>query len=224
MADKSKRKKKKKKQPFAPPPPPRSKQAIAICVAATVVLLGLDLWSKTWAEENISVARSTEIPVCEQDERGYEPPQRLATDAVVIVEDYIELRYAENCNAAFGMGSSVPLTLRKIIFGLAAIVATGVLFFMFATGRGGPLFAWSVPLVVSGAVGNLVDRVRYGYVIDFIRCFNLPVLGEWPTFNVADITITIGVVLLALDGFRKPAGETDDSGIEDALRASGSEE
>jgi signal peptidase II len=78
-------------------------------------------------------------------------------------------------------------------------VAVGALLFMFVTGTGGKLFAWSVPLIVSGALGNLVDRVRLGYVVDFIR-FHLQEGWEWPTFNVADSTITVGVALLLLDG------------------------
>jgi signal peptidase II len=59
---------------------------------------------------------------------------------------------------------------------------------------------------VSGAVGNLFDRVRHGYVVDFIR-FHVHDKFEWPTFNVADITIVIGVGLLLLDGMRKDAGK-----------------
>jgi signal peptidase II len=57
---------------------------------------------------------------------------------------------------------------------------------------------------VSGALGNMVDRVRLGYVVDFIH-FHVYDSFEWPTFNVADSTITIGVALLLLDGLRKPA-------------------
>jgi signal peptidase II len=88
----------------------------------------------------------------------------------------------------------------------AGLVAVGALMFMFVTGSGGTLFAYSVPLIVSGALGNMVDRVRLGYVIDFIR-FHLNDGWEWPTFNIADSTITVGVVLLLLDGLlqRSPA-------------------
>lgn len=73
---------------------------------------------------------------------------------------------------------------------------------MFITANGGILFAWAVPLIISGALGNMIDRWRLGYVVDFIR-FHLHDGWEWPTFNVADITITVGVAFLLLDGFRK---------------------
>lgn len=58
----------------------------------------------------------------------------------------------------------------------------------------------SVPLIVSGAIGNLVDRVRFGYVVDFVR-FHLNDRWAYPTFNVADAWITIGVVLILIEGF-----------------------
>ena len=60
--------------------------------------------------------------------------------------------------------------------------------------------------IVSGALGNLIDRVRYGYVVDFIR-FHLQDGWEWPTFNIADCGITVGVILLVLDGFREGRAE-----------------
>ncbi|MBW2188182.1 MAG: signal peptidase II [Deltaproteobacteria bacterium] len=71
---------------------------------------------------------------------------------------------------------------------------------MFVTGRGGTLFAISVPLIISGAAGNFVDRVRLGYVVDFIR-FHLNDRWAYPTFNAADAWITIGVVLILIEGF-----------------------
>jgi signal peptidase II len=89
-----------------------------------------------------------------------------------------------------------------VVFGIAAAVAVSALFFLFYQGRGGSLFAWSVPLVASGALGNLIDRVRYGYVVDFIHVHYEPWDFDYPTFNVADITITIGVILLVIDSFR----------------------
>lgn len=172
-------------------------KALAICAAATLALLAADLGSKQWASETLS------------EERAVPPPsqcvpgrlQRAPLPSVVVIEGYLELRYAENCGAAFGIGNDWSPTLRRLVFIPAALLATIALFWMFARGTGGPLFAWSVPFVVSGAVGNLVDRIRYGYVVDFIR-FHVHDAWEYPTFNVADIAIVVGVALLVLDGFR----------------------
>jgi signal peptidase II len=129
--------------------------------------------------------------------------QRVRTISVVLIDNFLEFRYAENCGAAFGMLYNSPVIFRSILFTTAATIAVVVLFWMLVTGTGGPLFAWSVPLVSSGACGNLLDRVFNGYVVDFIR-FHIHEAFEWPTFNFADITITIGVVLLVLDGLRRP--------------------
>lgn len=178
-------------------PPKRSMQALGIAIVATLVCLAADLGSKEWASDNLSAEHpATPPPVCETPGRN----QRLRTEPYVIVEDYLELSYAENCGAAFGLLDDAPDGLRRGLFGLAAIAATLILFWMFFMGRGGPWFAYSVPLIVSGAVGNLVDRVRLGYVVDFIR-FHWANSWDYPTFNVADITITIGVAMLIIDGF-----------------------
>jgi signal peptidase II len=69
------------------------------------------------------------------------------------------------------------------------------------------MFAMAVPMITSGALGNLVDRLRYGYVIDFIRYHGL---FEWPTFNVADMAVSVGAFLLAwvLWGEERPTTTT----------------
>lgn len=180
---------------------------MAIAVGATIVLLAIDLGTKMWATDALSVEHpGTPPPACEHPGRN----QRLRSESVVWIEGYMELSYAENCGAAFGLLNDSPSWIRRSVFGVAALAAAIFLFLFLYRGKGGPLFAYSVPLVVSGAVGNLADRVRLGYVVDFIRVhYDEPFdllwwhfdRFEYPTFNVADITITIGVVLLVLDGF-----------------------
>lgn len=196
-------------------PTPRTKKAIALCLLGTAAMLAADLGSKAWALENLSTERMSEPPpVCQTDESGYMRPQRLNTrEPYVLVEDHMELRYAENCGAAFGLLRDAPSIARHAVFGTAAIAATLALLWMFATGRGGTAFAWSVPFIVSGALGNLADRLRLGYVVDFIRVYwetDLPWVGtQWPTFNIADVTITIGIVLLLIDGQRQSRAEKE---------------
>ncbi len=189
--------------------PSRSNLAIGICVAATLVLTIADLGSKQWALLTLSEERASDPPpVCEPNEDGHIFMQRMGTEPIVLVDGYLELRYAENCGAAFGVMRSAPAFARKLVFGVAATLASIALMLMFVRGRGGALFAWSVPMIVSGAIGNLYDRVRFGYVVDFIR-FHLEDGWEWPTFNVADCGITVGVILLVLDGFREGRTEKE---------------
>lgn len=198
----------------------RSNKAIALCVVGTLALIGADIASKQWASANLSEERTGPAPpLCAG--RGM---QRGSRPGVVLVDGYLELQYAENCGAAFGLLRDADESTRRIIFGVAASAASIALMWMFVVGRGGKLFAWSVPFVVSGALGNLVDRVRYGYVVDFIR-FHVHDKFEYPTFNVADITIVIGVALLMLDGLRKDDGKgavaTQDATAADAPSAKG---
>ncbi len=105
---------------------------------------------------------------------------------------FLRIIHLHNTGAAFGLfqGQSLLLTVVAII-GVIAILAYALLFsrrFPFFENRlGKPVLG----LVLGGTVGNLVDRLRLGYVTDFID------VGVWPTFNIADSAITVGVILLA---------------------------
>jgi signal peptidase II len=222
----------KKKEPATPETERRSQRAIAICLVGTALLLAADLGSKAWAMDTLSTERTTEPPpVCQPDDSGYMRPQRLnVREPYVLVEDHVELRYAENCGAAFGLLRNAPGYARHAVFGTAALAATIALLWMFVMGRGGRAFAWSVPFIVSGALGNLADRLRLGYVVDFIRVYwetELPWVGtQWPTFNIADVTITIGIVLLLIDGQRqsraeKAAAKDEEAGADEEAAESG---
>jgi signal peptidase II len=173
-----------------------------------------DLGTKQWALEHLSRARSGGAPpICQPDEQGYTRIQRIPEEPQVLAEGYILLHYAENCGAAFGMLRTAPPWARAAVFGVAALGACVVLTLMFVRGAGGKLFGAAVPLILSGAIGNLSDRIRHGFVVDFIQVD--PRLFEYPTFNVADIAIGVGVGLLLLDGMRKqpaPAGQESAEG------------
>jgi signal peptidase II len=201
---------------------PRSMQALVLAILAAATLTALDIWTKTWAEDNLSRARQGAPPtLCEENDDGYIATQRLRGESQVLIADMLDLEYAENCGAAFGLMRGAPAIARKIVFGIAATVAVCALFLLFFQGRGGPLFAWSVPLVASGALGNLLDRIRYGYVVDFIHVHYEPWDFDYPTFNVADITITVGVILLVLDSFRgEPAPAAKATSAKDATGTS----
>ncbi|MBX3249896.1 MAG: signal peptidase II [Myxococcales bacterium] len=194
------------KSPDKPTFVPRSKVALAICLVATAVLTVADLGTKAWALDRLSAERLGEPPpVCQPDAQGFIQYQRARMEPIEVFDGWFEFRYAENCGAAFGLLREASPMVRHGIFGTAALIASFALLWMFATGRGGKWFAWSVPFIVSGALGNLADRLRLGYVVDFIRVYwnePLPLIGsEWPTFNIADVTITIGVALLLIDGW-----------------------
>lgn len=180
---------------------PRSVKALVLCMVAIAVLTGADLGSKHWALERLSQPSPFgAVPVCSTDSFGRIQPQRVQKPPIVLIEGYLEFRYAENCGAAFGFMRDMPTEVRKGVFYVAAAGAVILLLGMFVTGRGGALLAVSVPMIIAGALGNFVDRVRLGYVVDFVR-FHIHDSWAYPTFNVADAWITIGVALILIEGF-----------------------
>lgn len=116
-----------------------------------------------------------------------------------IIPGLLNLTHVRNTGVAFGLfasdlGSGWLLTL----LGLGALAAVGV-YFWFAPSRDRSLLV-ALALVVGGAIGNLIDRVSSGAVTDFIDVYLGP--HHWPSFNVADSAISIGIVLMAIDSFR----------------------
>ncbi|MHA7634573.1 signal peptidase II [Corallococcus sp. M7] len=122
------------------------------------------------------------------------------------IEDYWHFRYVENPGAAWGMFSSLPETARKAFFHVVSLVALGFILTLYRkTEPSQKLVRVSLALITGGALGNFVDRLIRGYVIDFIDWHwrNQPGM-RWPTFNVADAAICVGVALMLLDSLRRP--------------------
>lgn len=192
------------KQPNPPSFTRRSTNALIAGAVAVAALTALDLGTKSWAENALSRPRTGDAPaLCEPGPDGWSDYQRLRGESIPLIDDVLEFEYAENCGAAFSLLHDAPHGVRTSIFSLAALAAIIVLSVMFAQGRGGTWLAVGVPMVVSGALGNLVDRVRYGYVVDFIH-FHWHDSFDYPVFNVADIGVVVGVILLVIDGWRTP--------------------
>jgi signal peptidase II len=102
---------------------------------------------------------------------------------------FLAFENIRNKGVAFGLGGDIS----AVIIGLTIAVLLGLLVFLASRGRGGWLVWLPAALLIGGAIGNLADRVRDGGVTDFI---DLPL---WPTFNLADVAIVAGVLLLLLD-------------------------
>lgn len=136
------------------------------------------------------------------------PPPEDGTFRVLrpyrFIEDYWHFRYVENPGAAWGIFGDMPDGVRRLFFLVVSLVALGFIFMMYRrTPMEQRLARLSLALVTGGALGNFVDRLLRGYVIDFIDWHwrNQPGM-RWPTFNVADVAISVGVALLLLDSLR----------------------
>ena len=121
-----------------------------------------------------------------------------AIHPVVVVPDFFHLVLVMNPGVAFGIFAGVPPEWRWIVslFSLTALALLGSLAFRILP-RGSVLARLAVGLVFGGAAGNLLDRWRFGAVVDFLDVFWRSY--HWPAFNVADSAITVGVSLLAAE-------------------------
>ncbi len=115
---------------------------------------------------------------------------------VQVVSGCFQLAYAENRSAAFGILGFLPLELRRNLLTGFAVVALLVLLALLARGRIRRTGRAVAPgRSRGGAIGNVIDRVRLGYVVDFID-WHLGDSYHWPTFNIADSGIVVGVFVL----------------------------
>ena len=110
----------------------------------------------------------------------------------------LTLRY--NPGAAFSFLSDAGGWQRWFFTAIAVVVSVWV---VWSLRQAKGMYALSLSLIMGGAIGNVIDRLQYGHVIDFLDFYAGS--WHWPAFNVADSAITVGVILLALDGlWKKP--------------------
>jgi signal peptidase II len=173
-------------------------------VALSVGSTGCDLWTKEWAASRLSAAPAHARATCVVPPGATRAPyQRLPTAVRAVVPGYLELEYAENCGAAWSMFEGAPRGVRLAFFGAAAVGAMAFLVVMYRGMRGQSLAArLGPPLIVAGALGNVADRVRRGYVVDFIHA-HLRDRYDYPVFNVADVLLAVGIGLLVLTSLRR---------------------
>lgn len=118
-------------------------------------------------------------------------------DDLTIISGFFDLIYTENPGIAFGQFQGGGSVGRWVFVGVAVLAAVAVFYYFLRTPRNDDRVLGACALVLAGILGNLTDRIRFGYVVDFIALH----AGQyhWPTFNVADASICIGALLLAYD-------------------------
>jgi signal peptidase II len=137
--------------------------------------------------------------------------------SVSVIPGFFSLTYVRNTGAVFGLFRSLAEPWRGLLLTLVPLLAVLFIIVMAmrtAPERRRPLMA--LGLILGGAVGNLVDRFRFGSVVDFLDVF----IGEyhWPAFNLADSAICVGVGLLVLDIVRSPAAAGDNPSTAESSR------
>ena len=118
--------------------------------------------------------------------------------SIQVIKNFFQITYIRNSGAAFGILSGFKSPWLTLFFVLISVVAIGIImFYYYKTPENQRLTLVSFALIMSGAIGNFIDRVFYGEVIDFLYFHWYQ--HYWPAFNVADSCITIGVSLLLWD-------------------------
>lgn len=143
-------------------------------LAVSVLIVVLDLWTKNIATQSLTLYRPVELT------------------------SWLNLTLAHNYGAAFSFLSDAGGWQRWLFTGLASVVTVVLVVWMFRLTPREKMTAAALGLIIGGAVGNLIDRINHGYVVDFIDVYYQG--WHWPAFNLADSAITCGVVLLLIDG------------------------
>jgi lipoprotein signal peptidase len=153
----------------------------------SILTLAADLATKAWAERRLD---------------GY--PGMLD-----VWKNHVTLILARNRGGAWGLLQSTSENVRRPFFLLVSVAAIAFIMTLYRRLQSRQrALKWGLPLVLGGALGNVLDRIRYGHVIDFIDAHVVfkGVERHWPTFNVADIAICVGVGLMAVDMFTSKRG------------------
>lgn len=193
-------------------------------LAISSVLIVLDQGTKYWVTSALTTrfdgltsfgqklgALYGEPPAPGYDGLHFRPKQHIT-----VSEKFFRIRYAENPGAAWGMLRSLPKHIRIPFFHLVSLAAVAIIVYYLRKLSGtDPAEKWALyglPFLMGGALGNYADRFARGFVIDFLEAHWMD-RAYWPSFNVADAAICVGVGLLVVDAFvrkeeKKPAAAT----------------
>ncbi len=157
--------------------PRRDARPVALLIAVLVIVA--DRLSKLWVAKHLALGK-----------------------AIVVIPKVFRITHVLNTGAAFSLfeGSRSPATVRWVLIGFSIFAALVVLAVIAKTGRRWSMQLLALSLILGGAVGNLYDRIRLQYVIDFLEVHI--VHYHWPDFNVADSCIVVGACLLLLETIR----------------------
>jgi signal peptidase II len=203
-----------------------TKQKLAWFVMILVSMITLDQVSKVWAQANLTELRTVNRAVVQEDGSTIKVPEQvfLATKTKEVIPGLFNFKYAENNAAAFSLTRSLPDWLRRpMLLTISALASVLISVWYFRLKQRDALLLTAFALIVAGAVGNLIDRARLAYVIDFLDVYiSSPGLASWltervgtshwPTFNVADMCIVVGAFAVLFRSFRpfpeEPAAST----------------
>ncbi len=144
---------------------------LVVCVA----IIAMDQWTKSMVQQRLALYQRVEV-----------------------MHGFFNLTHVRNPGGAFGIFGGEKGGLGSWLFLVVSLAAIGSILVLFVrTREGEKTLSLSFSLVLSGAIGNLIDRLRYGEVVDFLDFYLSSY--HWPAFNVADSAICVGIGLMAFD-------------------------
>jgi signal peptidase II len=176
---------------------------IIILIASVVIDQGTKKWAHRALLDPEFHVETDQYPVCGNMSEALRRERFVAghRETVPVIDGFFNLRYVENCASAFGVMNRVPESFRFPFFLVISILALAFIPYLYVkTPPDQQLMLYGLPFILGGAVGNLIDRLVTRYVIDFIEWY-IKIGGQdrhWPTFNIADAAIVIGIGLMIL--------------------------
>ena len=143
-----------------------------------VAILVLDRWTKSWIQSRFDL-----------------------NESATVIDGFFNITYVRNTGVAFGIFSSISSPAKSLLLSIfTAFAAIIVITYSVRSPARNRVLQIALALILGGALGNLYDRLAYKYVVDFLEFY----VGtyHWPSFNIADSAISIGVALLALEILR----------------------
>jgi len=154
-----------------------------ICLLTVISVIILDQWSKIYISSALPLYNSR-----------------------AIIEGLLSITHVMNKGAAFGFLAQATPLFRAIFFMLVTIAAIILIFYYMLKSRADqPGLVFALSLILGGALGNMIDRLRFGAVVDFVDVYWKTY--HWPAFNVADSAISLGAVLMIVEMWKRRKDE-----------------
>ena len=152
----------------------------------------------------ILLTTSSAIAAFDQASKLYIHTRFTLGQSIDVIEGFFSITYVRNSGGAFGIFSNSNEVVQTVLFLVFPIVAVFIIFKILSRLKDDNLIA-AIPLsfIFGGAIGNFIDRIHFKYVIDFLD-WHLPNGWAWPTFNLADSFIVIGVVMISWISYKNP--------------------
>jgi signal peptidase II len=180
------------------------KSKIILVASVGLVMISADQVSKIWARGALVGPTEYRLPQSQWAGRKISIP-------VIGDRPGVEFRLSYNTGSAFGLFSDTPGA--RVFLSIIGLLALGLIFYLLKRPESNSkLFVWALACVAGGAIGNLIDRIAFGKVTDFVVVWltqSVSWLWPWPAFNIADVALVVGVGLMLITIFFVKLPETE---------------